>query len=55
MAVIQAHGIAANLPSGFEGRIFVRAVPTGIAYSVAQFATFLCPTTSATSAAAPST
>jgi hypothetical protein len=43
MAVIQAHGIAANLPSGFEGRIFVRAVPTGIAYSVAQFATFPLP------------
>lgn len=43
MAVIQAHGIAANLPSGFEGRIFVRAVPTGTAYAVAQFATFPLP------------
>lgn len=43
MAVIQAHGIAAALPTGFEGRIFVRAVPTGSAYAVAQFATFPLP------------
>jgi hypothetical protein len=43
MAVIQAHGIAADLPSGFEGRIFVRAVTTGTAYTVAQFATFPLP------------
>ena len=43
MAFIQAHGIAANLPSGFEGRIFVRAVPAGTAYTVAQFATFPLP------------
>ena len=43
MAVIQAHGIAANLPSGFEGRIFVRAVPSGTPYAVAQFATFPLP------------
>jgi hypothetical protein len=43
MAVIQAHGIAATLPNGFEGRIFVRSVPTGTAYAVAQFATFPLP------------
>ena len=43
MAVIEAHGIAAALPNGFEGRIFVRAVPTGTAYAVAQFATFPLP------------
>lgn len=43
MAVIEAHGIAAELPSGFEGRIFVRAVPSGTAYAVAQFATFPLP------------
>ena len=43
MAVIEAHGIAADLPSGFEGRIFVRAAPVGTAYAVAQFATFPLP------------
>ncbi len=43
MAAIEAHGIAAELPRGFEGRIFVRAVPNGTTYPVAQFATFPIP------------
>jgi hypothetical protein len=41
---MQAHGITAALPSGFEGRIF-RRLPTGIeqSFPVAQFATFALP------------
>ena len=43
MATIRAHGIAASLPSGFEGRIFVRPPTVGRTYPVAQFATFAIP------------
>ena len=43
MATISAHGIAAQLPSGFEGRIFVRSAPVGVSYPVGQFATFTIP------------
>lgn len=43
MATIHAHGIASQLPNGFEGKIFVRAVSVGTAYTVAQFATFPLP------------
>jgi hypothetical protein len=44
MATLSAHGIAAPLPTGFEGRIFVRGT-TGAerAHTVAQFATFALP------------
>jgi hypothetical protein len=41
---LAAHGIAAPLPSGFEGRIFVRPVTgPGRTYAVAHFATFPLP------------
>jgi hypothetical protein len=41
---LTAHGIAANLPAGFEGRIFVRpSVGAEISRPVAQFATFAIP------------
>lgn len=44
MTTIGAHGIAALLPDGFEGRIFVRPAPPGATtYPVAQFATFPIP------------
>jgi hypothetical protein len=43
MATIRAHGIAARLPNGFEGRIFVRPPTIGRTYPVAQFATFPIP------------
>jgi hypothetical protein len=43
MATIAAHGIVARLPSGFEGRIFVRPASLGATYPVAQFATFPLP------------
>jgi hypothetical protein len=43
VAIIRAHGIASQLPNGFEGKIFVRAVQIGTAYTVAQFATFPLP------------
>ncbi len=44
MARLAAHGIAAALPSGMEGRIFLRRT-TGreVAHPVAQFATFPLP------------
>jgi hypothetical protein len=44
VAPLRAHGIAANLPDGFEGRIFVRQ-PVGreVPSPVAQFATFPLP------------
>ena len=41
---LSAHGIGAQLPAGFEGRIFVRAsVGEEISRPVAQFATFTIP------------
>ncbi len=44
MVSLQAHGIDAPLPSGFEGRIFVRgAVGQEVPYPVAHFATFPLP------------
>jgi hypothetical protein len=44
MARLRAHGIAATLPEGFEGRIFVRPNLEGEdTYSVAHFATFPLP------------
>ncbi len=45
MATLLAHGIEAPLPTGFEGRIFVRP-RTGdeVTYPVAHFATFALPT-----------
>jgi hypothetical protein len=43
VATIGAHGIAARLPAGFEGRIFVRPAGVGLTYPVAQFATFPIP------------
>ncbi len=43
MATIRAHGIASQLPQGFEGRIFVRSAPMGASYPVGQFATFPLP------------
>ena len=43
MATIGAHGIVARLPSGFEGRIFVRPAAVGTTYPVGQFATFPLP------------
>jgi len=44
MATLKAHGIGANLPDGFEGRIFVRP-STGkeVTYPVAHFSTFALP------------
>lgn len=43
MATIRAHGIAARLPTRFEGRIFIRPAPVGMSYPVGQFATFPLP------------
>lgn len=43
MATVRAHGITSQLPTGFEAKIFVRAVPVGAAHAVAQFATFPLP------------
>lgn len=43
MATIDAHGIRAQLPGGFEGRIFVRPPTHGPTYPVAQFASFAIP------------
>ncbi len=44
MPVLQAHGIAASLPLGFEGRIFIRpAIGREVPYPVANFATFALP------------
>ena len=54
VATIRAYGIASQLPGGFEAKIFVRDVPVGVAYAVAQFATFPLPATSGTSGAVPS-
>jgi hypothetical protein len=44
VATLQAHGIAASLPAGFEGRIFKRQ-GTGLetSFAVAHFATFALP------------
>jgi len=44
VAVLRAHGIEATLPTGFEGRIFIRP-STGreVPYPVANFATFALP------------
>ena len=39
MATIRAHGIAAQLPRRFEGRIFIRPTSVGMSYPVGQFAT----------------
>ena len=55
VATIGAHGITARLPDGFEGRIFVRPPAVGATYPVASSPPSPSPTTSATSAAAPST
>jgi hypothetical protein len=42
--VLRAHGIEAQLPAGFEGRIFIRpAIGGEIPYPVANFATFALP------------
>lgn len=44
MAMLRAHGIAATLPDGFEGRIFMRPHLQGeTAHPVAHFATFPLP------------
>jgi hypothetical protein len=44
MAVLRAHGIEATLPTGFEGRIFIRpAIGREVPYPVANFATFALP------------
>lgn len=44
MATLRAHGIAAALPSGFEGRIGQRPVQgVGVTNAVAQFSTFALP------------
>ena len=43
MTTIGAHGIAARLPAGFEGRIFLRPPTVGATYPIAQFATFPIP------------
>ena len=44
MATLSAHGIAAPLPAGFEGRIFVRSrIGDEVPYPVAQLATFALP------------
>jgi hypothetical protein len=45
MATLQAHGITAGLPGGFEGRIFRhQPVAPEVACAVAHFATFALPT-----------
>jgi hypothetical protein len=44
VALLRAHGIEAPLPSGFEGRIFVRSViGNEVTFPVAHFATFALP------------
>ena len=43
MATIRAHGIEAQLPRRFEGRIYVRPASVGVSYPVGQFATFPIP------------
>jgi len=43
VATIQAFVIEAQLPSRFEGRIFVRPASAGVSYPVGQFATFPIP------------
>ena len=44
MATLQAHGIAVELPQGFEGRIFKRqGIGPELPCAVAQFATFALP------------
>jgi hypothetical protein len=44
MPVLRAHGIEAQLPTGFEGRIFIRpAIGGEVPYPVANFATFALP------------
>jgi hypothetical protein len=44
VAVLRAHGIEATLPTGFEGRIFIRpAIGREVPYPVANFATFALP------------
>jgi hypothetical protein len=44
MAWLRGQGIEANLPNGFEGRIFQRVATVGAAtYPVAHFATFAIP------------
>ena len=44
MATLSAHGIAAPLPDGFEGRIFIRPRIAGeVPCPVAHFATFMLP------------
>jgi hypothetical protein len=43
VATITAHGIAARLPGGFEGRIYVRPSAVGVSYPVCQFSTFPLP------------
>lgn len=44
MGTLQAHGIAAALPNGFEGQIFQRQLGGGaVTRPVAQFATFPLP------------
>ena len=44
MASIEAHGIRAALPDGFEGRIFVRpTIADEVTHPVAHFATFPLP------------
>ena len=41
MSRLRAHGVEANLPAGFEGRIYRRTpAPGETAYTVCQFATF---------------
>ncbi len=46
MPVLRAHGLETTLPSGFEGRIFVRPSAGGaVAHPVAHFATFPLPST----------
>ena len=42
--MLRAHGIEATLPTGFEGRIFIRpAIGREVPYPVANFATFALP------------
>jgi hypothetical protein len=44
VATLQAHGIAAGLPNGFEGRIFKRSgAGPEMPFAVAHFATFALP------------
>ncbi len=44
MTVLRAHGIAATLPAGFEGRIYIRpAIGREVPCPVANFATFALP------------